>query len=113
MAVIIENVNEMEILRSQLREARAQVSELKADRAALEAQLEGDIPTATLWLQRKVVRQRGALDRLNRKVTSQRFVLRTLEEMGRSLTAEEYKTARDAVPNPQLRDRIENSPVSK
>jgi hypothetical protein len=85
---------------------RAELVELTAERDALRAQLAGDLPAATRWLQRKVWRQAAELDRLNRRVASQRFVLRTLDELGRSLTAEEYRTARNAVSNAQLRDRI-------
>lgn len=85
---------------------RHELLELAAERDALRAQLEGDLPTATRWLQRKVWRQARELDRLNRRVTSQRFVLRTLDELGRSLTAEEFRAARDAVSDPQLLDRI-------
>jgi hypothetical protein len=86
---------------------RQQLVELAAERDALRAQLAGDLPAATRWLQRKVWRQAAELDRLNRRVISQRFVLRTLTELGRSLSAEEYRTARDAVAHSQLRDRIE------
>jgi hypothetical protein len=86
---------------------RQELVELTAERDALRAQLEGDLPAATRWLQRKVWRQATELDRLNRRVTSQRFVLRTLAELGRALTADEYRTARDAVTDPQLRNRIE------
>jgi hypothetical protein len=85
---------------------RHELLELAAERDALRAQLEGDLPAATRWLQRKVWRQARELDRLNRRVTSQRFVLRTLDGLGRSLTAEEFRTARDALSNAQLRDRI-------
>jgi hypothetical protein len=85
---------------------RAELVELTAERDALRAQLAGELPQATRWLQRKVWRQAAELDRLNRRVTSQRFVLRTLAELGRSLTAEEYRAARDAVTNVELRDRI-------
>ena len=85
---------------------RHEFLELAAERDALRAQLEGDLPAATRWLQRKVWRQARELDRLNRRVTSLRFVLRTLDELGRSLTAEEFRTARDALSNAQLRDRI-------
>ncbi len=86
---------------------RAQLVELTAECDALRAQLAGDLPAATRWLQRKVWRQAAELDRLNRRVTSQRFVLRTLDELGRSLTAREYQAARDAVTSAALRDRIE------
>lgn len=85
---------------------RSELVELTAERDALRAQLAGDLPAATRWLQRKVWRQAAELDKLNRRVVSQRFVLRTLDELGRSLTAEEYRAARDAVTNVQLRDRI-------
>jgi hypothetical protein len=85
---------------------RHELLELAAERDALRAQLEGDLPTATRWLQRKVWRQARELDRLNRRVTSQRFVLRTLDGLGRSLTAEEFRAARDALSNAQLRERI-------
>ncbi len=86
---------------------RAQLVELAAERDALRAQLEGDLPAATRWLQRKVWRQAAALDTLNRRVVSQRFVLRTLDKLGRSLTVEEYRTARDRIADEQLRDRID------
>lgn len=92
-------------------DVRAELVELTAERDALRAQLAGDLPAATRWLQRKVWRQAAELDRLNRRVTSQRFVLRTLDELGRSLTAEEYRTARKAVSNVQLRDRIAADPA--
>jgi len=85
---------------------RQEYLELTAERDALRAQLEGDLPAATRWLQRKVWRQAVELDRLNRRVTSQRFVLRTLAGLGRSLTAQEYLAARDAIGDPQLRGRI-------
>jgi hypothetical protein len=87
---------------------RAQLVELAAERDALRAQLEGDLPAATRWLQRKVWRQAAALDVLNRRVVTQRFVLRTLDELGRSLTAAEYLAARARVANAQSRDRIED-----
>jgi hypothetical protein len=85
---------------------RHEMLELAAERDALRAQLEGDLPSATRWLQRKVWRQARELDRLNRRVTSQRFVLRTLDGLGRSLTADEFRAARDAISDAQLLDRI-------
>src|SRR5499427_1348532 len=66
---------------------RSRLVEAVAERDALRAQLEGDLPTATRWLQRKVWRQAQALDALNRRVVAQRFVLRTLDGLGRSLTS--------------------------
>jgi hypothetical protein len=89
-------------------EARARLVELAAERDALRAQLDGDLPAATRWLQRKVWRQAAALDALNRRVVTQRFVLRSLDELGRSLTAAEYRAARARVGDTRLRDRIDD-----
>jgi hypothetical protein len=86
---------------------RSQLAELAAERDALRAQLDGDLPKATRWLQTKVLRQAAALDALNRRVVSQRLVLRTLDELGRSLSSAEYRAARDRVADAQLRDRID------
>ena len=86
---------------------RSRLVEAVAERDALRAQIEGDLPTATRWLQRKVWRQAAALDALNRRVVSQRFVLRTLDGLGRSLSVAEYRSARDTVADEQLRERIE------
>lgn len=83
-----------------------ELRELRAEVDALRAQLEGDLPRATAWLQWKVWRQRVALDLLNRRVVSQRFALRTLDELGRGLSREEYLAARARQPE-QLRDRID------
>lgn len=84
----------------------ARLVELRAERDALRAQLELDLPAATKWLQRKVWRQAAALDVLNRRVVNQRFVLRTLDALGRSLTAGEFHAAKASVADAQLRDRI-------
>ena len=71
--------------------------ELTAERDALRAQLDKEgLPSATRWLQRKAWRQTRALEALNERVAAQRFVLRTLDELGRSLTADELKAAREA-----------------
>lgn len=65
------------------------------------------------WLQMKVASQRKALDTLNRKVVSQRFRLRVLQEIGRDLTKDEYLAARDAIQSEQVKDRIEDyAPVA-
>jgi hypothetical protein len=89
-------------------QARARLVEVAAERDALRAQLDGDLPAATRWLQRKVWRQAAALDALNRRVVTQRFVLRSLDELGRSLTVAEYRAARARVADAQLRDRIDD-----
>jgi hypothetical protein len=94
--------------RTDAADVRAQLVELVAERDALRAQLEGDLPAATRWLQRKVWRQAAALDALNRRVVTQRFVLRTLEGLGRSLTVEEYRHAKARTTNVRLRDRIDD-----
>ena len=79
---------------------RAELDALNAD---------ADLLKATRWLQRKVLRQAAALDTLNRRVVTQRFVLRTLDELGRSLTPDEYTAARTAIANEALRDRIDTA----
>jgi DNA-binding MarR family transcriptional regulator len=91
-----------------LADLRADLVELTAERDALRAQLDGDVPAATRWLQRKVWRQAAALDALNRRVVSQRFVLRTLDGLGRSLTAAEYRSARARIRDQALLGRIED-----
>ena len=90
---------------------RREQAELTAENIALRDQLAGK-PDSMWWVQRKVDSQRKALDILNHRVVSQRFVLRTLNEMGRGLSAEEYRAARQAVENDQLRERIDEEPVA-
>lgn len=75
---------------------RQRVAELEAERAALEAQLAGNIPHATRFLQTKVWRQRAHLDRLERRLRSQRVALRAVAELGRGLSQEEWNAARKA-----------------
>jgi hypothetical protein len=95
-----------------LAELRAQLQEVTGERDALRAQLDGDLPKATRWLQRKVWRQAAALDTLNRRVVTQRFVLRTLDGLGRSLSVEEYRAARARIANAQLRERVDEPAVA-
>lgn len=90
---------------------RRELAEHQAEFRALRDQLEGK-QDSIWWVQRKVWLQRQALDVLNRRVVSQRFVLRTLNEMGRGLSVEEYRAARQAVQNEQLRERIDEEPVA-
>jgi hypothetical protein len=90
---------------SEIDTLRSRLVELEAENEALTAQLEGRIPDATAWLQRKVWNQRKALDILNHRVVGQRFQLRTLNQLGRGLSAEEYKAAR-AAEAPELQTRI-------
>jgi ABC-type phosphate transport system auxiliary subunit len=93
---------------SEMADLRAQLVEVLAERDALRAQLDGDLPAATAWLQAKVWRQRTALDALNRRVTTQRFVLRTMDGLGRSLTLQEYRDARNGIDDPGLRGRVDD-----
>jgi uncharacterized coiled-coil protein SlyX len=58
------------------------------------------------WLQAKVAGQAKALDALHSTVVRQRFVLRTLNELGRGLTAEEFLIAKKNVDNEQTAKRI-------
>ena len=84
---------------------RAELVELMAERDALRAQIAGDLPQATRWLQRKVWRQAAELDRLNRRVTSQRFVLERWPSSA-GLYGRGVHAARDAITSVELRDRI-------
>jgi hypothetical protein len=93
--------------RIEISKLKSEVAQLKMEIETLEAQLQGgDIPKATAWLQMKVWRQRKALDALNRTVVTNRFIVRTLNEMGRGLSREEYLEARSKQPD-LLQARIE------
>lgn len=61
----------------------------------------------TSKLQSKVARQQKALDALNRKVTTQRFYLRVLNELGRGITKEEFLEAKAALENEQKAERLD------
>ncbi|HJS83808.1 MAG TPA: hypothetical protein VJ742_13355 [Nitrososphaera sp.] len=87
-------------------ESQAEVRSLRADLATVEAQLAGDLPKASAWLQSKVWRQRAVLDTLNRRVLSQRFRLRVLAEADRDLTREEYLAAKARIEDEQQRERL-------
>ncbi|MGI5241109.1 hypothetical protein [Dactylosporangium sp. CA-139066] len=77
-------------------------------RAELDAAIaDADLERATRRLQHKVLRQAAALDTLHRRVVTQRFVLRTLDELGRSLSPDEYAAARARVGDDALPDRID------
>ena len=60
----------------------------------------------TSWLQSKVAAQTRALDALHSTIVRQRFQLRTLNELGRALTREEFLKAREAEENEQTVKRI-------
>lgn len=79
---------------AEIRELRRELDAASREIDALTAQLEGDVPRATEWLQTKVWRQRAALDRLNKRVVAQRWYLRLCTSLGRPPTREEYQLAR-------------------
>jgi hypothetical protein len=92
---------------------RRALAEVTAERDALRAQLDGNIPAATYWLQIKVQRQRAALDTLNRALLSRRFALRLFTQVREPLTIQEWADARAAIADGQLRKRIdEKVPVA-
>jgi hypothetical protein len=65
------------------------------------------------WAERKVVRQRMALDYIVRRNTSLRFAVRVMESvLGRPVTREEWIAARDALSNEAHKERIDAEPVS-
>jgi len=85
---------------------RAELAETRAERDALRAQLKGDLPSATAWLQAKVWRQRSALDLANQALARQRFALALLGRIREPVTAAEWRAARNALASEQHRDRI-------
>lgn len=87
-------------------ELRQKLGIAERDRDMYRDQLEGR-KDLMWWCMSKVHRQADALDTLNRRVLNQRFVLRTLEELGRGLSRDEYLAAREKVANEQVRERIE------
>jgi hypothetical protein len=85
---------------------RMELAEMTAERDALAAELAGDIPAATAWLQGKVTRQRRALDLMNRRAAAHRFALRLYAQARAPLTAAEWAAARQQVTDGQLAERI-------
>jgi hypothetical protein len=73
----------------------------------VEALESGDRDSAIYRLLSKCMRQRAALDLLNRRVVNQRFQLRTINELGRGLTTAEFLAAKTAVVNEQVKNLIE------
>jgi hypothetical protein len=69
----------------------------------------GDRDAAIYRLLSKCLRQRAALDLLHTRVVNQRFQLRTLNELGRGLSKEEFLAARAEVGNELVRERIGES----
>jgi uncharacterized coiled-coil protein SlyX len=84
---------------------RRQLADLQSENDGLRHQL-SEPGNRLPWDLAKVARQRAALDRLHSAVVRQRFVLRTLEQLGRGLTREEFLAARAQVASEQARERI-------
>ena len=93
-------------LGEQLAAARGANAELRAENSALLAQLEGDIPKATAWLMRKVLRQRAAINALQHKNGTLHFMLRCYARLRKPITQEEYVQARSEIQDKQLKSRI-------
>jgi hypothetical protein len=92
--------------RQDLMDLRREHAQLQAERDTLRNQLDGK-PDLMWWVQAKADRQRAALDLLNRRVLNQRFILRTLNELGRGLTTDEFITAKSQLDNEQVKNLIE------
>jgi hypothetical protein len=71
-----------------------EVQALRLSVAELQCLRDGNVAGATSWLQRKVIAQTKALNVLNQRVVNQRFVLRNLDRLGRTLSTDELATAR-------------------
>jgi hypothetical protein len=89
-----------------IRGLRAELAETRAERDALRGQLEGDLPSATAWLQAKVWRQRSALDLANQALARHRFALALLGRIREPVTAAEWLAARGELASEQHRDRV-------
>jgi hypothetical protein len=72
----------------------------------------GDRGAAVERLLRKCLRQREALDLLHTRVVNQRFQLRTLNELGRGLSKDEFLAVRAQVGNEAVRERIGEQPAA-
>lgn len=85
---------------------RVQIGDLKAENAELRSALAKDRDHPMWWSLSKVARQRDALSYLCARNTRLRFQLRTLEELGRGLTKDEFLAARAKVTNEDVGERI-------
>lgn len=77
------------------------------DQWIIDALAEGDRDSAIRRMLYKIQRQRAALDLLNRRVVNQRFQLRTLNELGRGLSRDEFVAAREQLDNEQVKNLVE------
>jgi hypothetical protein len=97
---------EVQRLHRELLDVRRELRDTQTECRALRDQLEGR-KDHMWWVQAKVYAQAKANNRMQRTVENQRFVLRTLEQLGRSLTRDEFVAARDEMKNDQLKERID------
>jgi hypothetical protein len=103
----------------QIRQLHAEIGTLRntlsiaeRDRDMYRDQLEGR-KDLMWWAMVKVRSQSKALDVLTRRTTTLRFAIKVMEHvLGRALTKDEWKAARDAVANEAHRERIDAEPVS-
>jgi hypothetical protein len=103
----------------QIRQLHSEISQLRQvlgiaerDRDMYRDQLEGR-KDLMWWCMLKARRQSSVLDDLTRRTTTLRFAIKVHEHvLGRPLTWDEWKTARDAVANEAHKDRIDSEPVA-
>ena len=81
------------------RKAREEITSLRDQVKLLQQRLEPEPPPETFssWLQSKVASQKKALHRLNKRVFNQRLQLRALDDLGHSLSKDEFEAAREKV----------------
>lgn len=85
---------------------RTENLELKAENRALMAEMEGNRDHSLPWSIMKVIRQRHALDYLTARNTRLRFQIRCINLLGRGLTADEFRAARDQIEREDVQERI-------
>ena len=85
---------------------KRQVELLRSENDRLRAQLLRLEETDSAWLQRKVRSQQRALAALQQRVVNQRFVLATLDKLGRGLTRSEWDSHRSSRPDAQLDEAL-------
>lgn len=91
---------------------RRKLQQAELDRDAYLGQLEGR-KDLMWWVMAKAQRQARELAPLTRRTTTLRFALKVHEHvLGRALTKDEWKTARDVVANEAHKDRIDAEPVT-
>jgi hypothetical protein len=110
---ILKNADDsLRKLHAEASDLRHRLANAERDRDMYLAQLEGR-KDLMWWSMAKVQRQGRALDELTRRTTTLRFAVKVHEHvLGRRLTKDEWKIARDAVANEAHKDRIDAEPVT-